>query len=1070
MTGVFVLVFALHGSICFGQVHVWEEKLTIPTWLIGPPEVNPTFSWSSSRPEVYPYAYQETLTNRLSDKDYEACWLENEYIKALVLPDIGGRLHGAVDKTNGYNFFYWQPTIKPALVGMTGAWVSGGIEWNFPHGHRPTGFSRVQHRLVENADGSKTVWVGEPELVHRMRWIVGLTVYPGKSVIEAKVRLMNTSPVRHSFQMWTTTAVNANENYQAIFPTRAMTGHEKLEYFHWPVDKGVDISWWKNVPNAASFFALETGAFFGGYDHGKRAGTVITGNPHIVNGKKFWTWGTSPSGRIWEPILTDGQGPYLEPQAGAYSDNQPDYHWIEPGEIKAYSHYFFPVRDIGPFKTANVNGALNLEVKDSVVEIGAYSTQSLKAAEVVLKLGSDTLLSRVIDIDPAKPFIDSLEFPSNGSIADLRLTMSSASGAELITYSPEIVEPAELPEPRNVPGEPAEIATLDELWHTGDQAYKFRDFQRGRAYFEEVLSRERGDSRSNISLAELDIKQARYRTALDHLSTAAERDPDNGSIFYLRGIAQESLGDYAAAHLSYYRATHFVHQLSRAYGRLALLALRSGEPHKAAEHATKAIEQNVLNPRLWTFKAMALRKLHRVGEALELSRHALELDPVNAWAAFEHFLALQASGEPAGGAGIQAAGLLHNTQTTVEASLNYANAGQYADAFTLLDSVPTGPLGNYYKGYFKDRLGDRDAAAQWFAEGREQSAKGSFAFRLEGIDVFNTALSYEPGDGKAHYYLGLIYGKISDVDRAIEHWKQAVQLDPDNSLAWRNLGLAHVNEKGDMEKGLEYYTQAFILAPDDSRVLLELDTVKASLDVSSHQRLAFLNQNLETVSSRDALVSNLVDLLLAEKSYAEAIQYLENHHFNSWEGAYGIHNAYVEAYTGLAEQSEDPREALDYYRLATEYPRNLEVAPRDPNLRGFLFYPVALLHRQLGDNSRANGLLEITAGEASERPTLGSYFQALALTELGNSEEANHQLDGLNEEAESLITNGSEHYRGYSDDDQRAIGHFYRSLYWKAVGNPAKADDELKLAKSLMPAVEREALTIAQKTFAGSAQ
>jgi len=150
---------------------------------------------------------------------------------------------------------------------------------------------------------------------------VGLTVYPGKSVIEAKVRLSNPTSLRQSYQMWATAAVNANENYQAIYPSRVMTGHGKLEFWKWPIDKKIDISWWKNIPNASSFFTIEPGHYFGGYDHGKNAGTVITGNPRIVIGKKLWTWGTSPFGRMWEPILTEDQGPYFEPQAGAYSDN-----------------------------------------------------------------------------------------------------------------------------------------------------------------------------------------------------------------------------------------------------------------------------------------------------------------------------------------------------------------------------------------------------------------------------------------------------------------------------------------------------------------------------------------------------------------------------------------------------------------------------------------------------------------------------------------------------------------------------------------------------------------------------
>ncbi len=1066
-----LLLFVTIGMTCFGQVRVWEEELSIPTWLIDSPEVNPTFAWSSSRQDAYPYPYKEILTDEKSEVTYRGCWLEIEYIKVLILPDIGGRLHGAQDKTNGYNFFYWQPTIKPALVGMTGAWISGGIEWNFPHGHRPTGFSRVQYRLVENPDGSKTVWVGEPELVQRMRWIVGLTVYPGKSVIEAKVRLLNSSSVRHSFQMWATTAMNANDNYQAIFPTRLMTGHGKHEYFHWPIDRGVDISWWKNVPNAASFFAEEPGEFFGAYDHGKNAGTVITGDPNIVVGKKFWTWGTSPFGRIWEPILTEGEGPYLEPQAGAYSNNQPDYHWIEPGEIKSYSHFFFPVRDIGPFKMANTNGALNLELRGGSIHVGVYSTQVLRSARVILKRGAETILSQAVDIGPGRPFIESLEVSDPSQIIeDFGLSLISADGSELLTYSPEILEPVELPEPAKIYDDPSEITSVDELWHAGDITYKFRDPEKGREYFEEAIRRDEGDTRSHISLAELDIRQARYQSGLDHLAIASERDPDNGRIFYLRGIAQEGLGDFASAYLSYYRSAHFEDQLSRAYGRLALLALRSGDAFQAVEHATKAIEQNVLNPRLWALKATALREAGRFDEALKAAVQALNLDPINAWAAQEQSLALKGKGEATSEAAKLVSHLLHNSQTAIEASLNYANAGLYADAFELLNSVPGGPLTYYYRGFFKDRLGEQDEAVDWFRKGSGQPPENAFAFRLEGIDAFNTAIRYQPKDGKAHYYLGLIYSKVSDVEKAIEHWEKATQLDPENALAWRDLGLAFVSAKKDLNRGLESYERAFKLAPNDSRILLELDRVRARLDVSSKERLASLNDHLETVKTRDALLGGYVDLLLEEKSFEEAARHLENHHFHSWEGKYALHNAYMEAYIGLARESKDPRAALEYYQQACEYPMNLEVAPREPNLRGFLYYPMARLHKKLGDDAEATRLLKITAGETSDYSTLGTYYQALALRELGQVEEAESRLESLDDEAQLLLAADSKHFVRMNDRDQKALGHYYRSIYWTAMDQQAKAGEELKQAEALEPAIEREAVMIAQRVYARAHQ
>ncbi|GAI88691.1 unnamed protein product, partial [marine sediment metagenome] len=214
----------------------------------------------------YPYPMLDRITNEKYNRTYRALWVENEYVKALVLPEIGGRLHGAQDKTNGYQFLYDQTVIKPGLIGLTGAWISGGVEWNFPDGHRASGFRDTDWRLVENPDGSKTAWVGEIDRITGMRWSIGTTVHPGRNWVETKVRLFNCTPYVHRFQYWATSAVRATHNYQAVIPGELMTGHGKHGYFHWPVNNGVDITYWKNIPGASSFFAVESESdYFGGY-------------------------------------------------------------------------------------------------------------------------------------------------------------------------------------------------------------------------------------------------------------------------------------------------------------------------------------------------------------------------------------------------------------------------------------------------------------------------------------------------------------------------------------------------------------------------------------------------------------------------------------------------------------------------------------------------------------------------------------------------------------------------------------------------------------------------------------
>ena len=1053
------------------EVRMWEEELVIPTWLIGPEEVDPTFSWSSPRDDVYPYPYKEILTDEKADKKYKACRLENEFIKVLMLPEIGGRLHGAQDKTNGYNFFYWHPSIKPALVSMTGAWISGGIEWNFPHGHRPTCFSPVQYRLVENSDGSKTVWVGEPELVYRLRWIVGITIYPGKSVIEAKVRLMNPSPLRQSFQMWATTATNANEDYQLIFPTRLMTGHGKVEYYHWPINEGVDLSWWKNVPNAASYFAVEPSGFFGGYDHAKKAGTVIAGNPHIVIGKKFWTWGTSPSGRIWERILSDGEGPYAEPQAGAYSDNQPDYHWIQPGEIKSYSHYFFPVRDIGPFKMANIYGAANLEFEGDEVRLGVYSTGVLKSAQVLLEREGRSVFDRTVDLDPATPFTASLKSTAADSDPEsFVLSLKTADGEELLSYRPKIQKPLQVPEPAKPLPDATVVRTQDELWHYGEYAYKFRSPDKGRAYFEEALRRDPGDSRSHLSLAEMEIKLGHYEKALQHLDIAAERDPDNGMLFYLRGLAQEALKDYEAAYEAFYRAVHFGSYFSRSYEGLARLSLRQGDADQAVSHLEKALQMNALNPVLWTLKSAALRQVGKFDQAGEAAARAASLDPLDALAVYELARVRQHDSKDATQGESRVVGqLLHDSQTAIEFSLRYANAGLYEDADRLLTEGPQDALTRYYRGYFSDCQGDRQKAAAMFEEAAASDVDGVFPFRLEELDVFDTALKYQPDDGKAYYFKGLVYAKVADVGRAVTQWENAVDRDPGNPRAWRDLGLALMHQ-GDVAKALQCYSRSFALDPQDSRVLLEMDQVKKLLGISSAERLKFLKAHPSTVEKRDALVATLVDLLLENGECAEALEHLKTTHFHIWEGKYEIHNIFMEANICMAEKATDPADALRYYQQACEYPLNLEIAPREPNLRGFLYYPMAQLYRRLGDDTEATRLLQITAREATAYPTLATYYQALALRDLGEEAEAGSLLDELKTEAEKMIRRDSENYRRIGGERQEALGHYYLSKVLEMQGDLERATAELAVAVSLLPGVSREAVMLAQRVFARASQ
>lgn len=226
-------------------VKAWQEDLVIPTYPIGAPEKNPMFLekrvYQGSSGVVYPHAVVEKISDEKTDRVYKAVFLENRYIKLMILPELGGRIHMAYDKVKQRHFVYYNQVIKPALVGLTGPWISGGIEFNWPQHHRPSTFEPVDFTIRENEDGSKTVWVNEVERMFRTKGMAGFTLYPDKAYIEIEGKLYNRTPFPQTFLWWANPAVKVNDDYQSIFPpdVHAVFDHGKRDVSSFPIAKGV---------------------------------------------------------------------------------------------------------------------------------------------------------------------------------------------------------------------------------------------------------------------------------------------------------------------------------------------------------------------------------------------------------------------------------------------------------------------------------------------------------------------------------------------------------------------------------------------------------------------------------------------------------------------------------------------------------------------------------------------------------------------------------------------------------------------------------------------------------------
>jgi tetratricopeptide (TPR) repeat protein len=1088
----FAILFTFVAAGAFaGSVEMAEEAMTIPTYRLGAAERNPMFytreSYQGAQKRIYPYPMQDFLTQEKTDTTYTALRLENDYVRLRVLPQLGGRIFEGLDKTNGYDFFYRQHVIKPALIGMLGAWISGGVEWCCFHHHRNTTFMPVDSTMGMGGDGSKTIWIGETERRHRMRWLIGLTLYPDKSYIEATMRFFNGTPEPNSILFWANVAVHANDQYQILFPPSVNTAtyHSKIDFTRWPISqetyrgsnyRGVDISWWKNSPEQNSFFAWDKKEdFMGGYDHGKDAGLVHVADHNIVCGAKLWEWGTGPSGRMWDKILTDEDGPYAELMVGAFSDNQPDYSWIKPYEVKTWKQYWYPVRGIGGFKNANLDGAVNLELRDGKALIGFYSTSKRSGAKAILKSGDKVIFDETIDIAPDKPFRKEVTVPPGTKETDLRAALVTSSSKELIAYQPVERKPVDkLPETVKPPRDPKEIENIEELYLTGLRVEQIHNPSVDPLdYYNEAIRRDPGDSRSNTALAIDYNKRGMYEDAEKHARKAIERiseaytRPRNTEASYQLGIALRGQGRYDEAYEQFYRATWDSAFHSAAYYQLAELSCRKGEFAQALDQIESSLATNARNGKALCLEAAILRTLGRSSEAMHAAFKASVQDQLD-------FRAMNEVVMNEGGGGAAQELVEYMTQTTggdaqscLELATDYLNCGLWDNAIQVLVSPVRGkikpadsnPMLYYYLGFAHEKKGDKGKATEYYAQAMTMPPDYCFPFRLEEIDILNAAIAANPNDARAYYYLGnLLYD--NQPEKAMAAWEKSRALDGNFVTVHRNLGFANYRARNDVKAAVDCYEKAIACSGTDPRLFLELDTLYELANVAPDRRLAALDKNHETVVQRNESFIREITVRVLAGQYDRAIDDLANHAFHVREGGGEIHDVFVDAHLlkGLALMKEKKfDEALKHFEKASEYPENLSVGrPRFDRRAPQVAYHIGAAHEALG---QAEAAREFFAKSADQRGA-GSdpqarYCQALALRKLGRTDEAAKVFDDLIATGEKRLSEGeaADFFAKFGEKETRAqrlaSAHFTLGLGYLGKGQPEKAKPELQKAAEM---------------------
>jgi tetratricopeptide (TPR) repeat protein len=1083
LAGLLASLLLASPAIAAGQgapVTVKEEKVVIPAYLAGEPEKSPMFYFGrqsqGAEGRIYPYPLYDTLTGKKVEKTYTLVTLENEYVRIGILPEIGGRLFEAIDKTNGYHFFYRQHVIKPALIGLIGAWISGGIEWNIPHHHRASTFLPVQHRVEENPDGSKTVWVGELELRHRMRWAVGYTLHPGRSYLEAKVRIVNRTPVVNTMLCFANAAVHATQDYQVIFPpsTKFVTHHHKREFTTWPIATtryggydfrpGTDVSWFRNHQAANSMFAWNyEDDFFAGYDHGKHAGTMSVADHRIVPGKKLWTWGNGPRGRMWDKILTDEDGPYIELMTGAYSDNQPDYSWLQPFEAKVFSMYWYPFREIGGVKKANLDAAVNLEVgADGKTRLGFCTTASYPEVRVSLFRDYGKLLDETVAIGPGKPYVKEFQLPPGTPAGGLHALLA-LKDRSLIEYYAVTEGPQPMPSPDRPPPSPAEIKTTEELYLTGLRIEQFHDPDRDpEPYWEEAFRRDPGDTRVHTALGIRELKAARYESAEAHFRKALERltagyaAPNDGEALYYLGLSLKARGQDAEAARFLAKATWSAAWRGPAYYELAELSTARGDFAAALADLDRSLESNALNSRAMTLKAATLRHLGRADAAREaLVTVAKSINPLDMRTMAERWL-LTKDLEDALDLGPD----LHNHgATALETAAEYQSAGLWEDGLEILEFTandPTSksqpsPLVFYDQAYFLEKLGREQDAVEARKKARAASPDRVFPFQAEMIPVLRDAMMRDRTDPRAPYYLGNLLFDWQP-DEAVKCWEQSAALDPSFPMVHRNLAIAWSHRPSGNDLGRAIAAMEKAVSPPDASPshFAELDELYAAAARPPEQRLKMLATHQDKVAARAEALSREIALLILAGRYDEAIRLMTGRRFEVWEGgSLSVADDWVSAHVlraNLRRIAGRFEEALADLKAAGRVPENLPSDRGGHDRAAEIAYVRGLVHESAGDRAAAVHDWQEVAG-ARPHGARGRFCQGRALHELGRRDDEEAVFRGLSDEGRRRLEDAPRIDPGASASVQQSRREQLAEAYYMAAlgalgvgqGEPDKA-------------------------------
>ncbi|MBQ9796741.1 MAG: DUF5107 domain-containing protein [Clostridia bacterium] len=974
------------------------EKLILPTYEEPPREELPMFAENRVHQRSSGNPYPNKIVARVDrehrvDKEYIAVRLENEYVSVVILPEIGGRIYSATDKITGYDFFYKQHVIKPALIGVLGSWISGGVEFNWPFHHRASGYMACDFHIEECEDGSAICHLSEHDPIDRMKGAFSIVLRPGERFFETRMRLYNRTNLPHSFLWWENAAVPVNEEYQIFFPQDV-----KYVNFHYlksrttypiagngvyngiPMKEARDISFHKNTREATSYFASASDYdFFGGYDHGKRCGVVHIGDHHVSPGKKMFTWAYGQLSKSWENALTDTDGQYAELMAGSYSDNQPDFSWLAPYETKQFSQYWYPIFEIGTPTFANLNAAFRIDRQSSLAKLHLQVCKAYPNAHVRVFDGESIYLDVTEALTPDRAYKWSI-----GKIpVFVSVEITDENGAEIAAYTEQSFDEYNMPDVITDMPEAAKMTSAQELYLAGVHVDQYRDpATKPDAYWKEALKREINHIPSLIAMA-------RYEYSLNHLQDALEYSkralaatcqynahPISGEVYYVHAQILEAMKDFKRAYDHYYKAAFAADCVAKAMTRVAVLDVRKRDYREAIRHAEWALEYGNKNSLAHAVLVISHRELGENDAADRICDAVLASDPLDQMMRYlakkaDFYSAMQS--DPA--------------QTCLDLASDFDAMGRYADAKALLDDlIAQRPqfayfivccMRAYYGAMCGEATGDLDLL---------DSAEIGPTYPVRRIEAEALAWGMEQsGNEECRMLLGCMLYHQREYRRAAELWQTCTH----SYIAKRNLAVAYFSHLGKENEALEIMRNLLQTRPEDEALLYETVVLMNKLGCNPKEKIDLIQSHSVT---RDDVLTELAKSYNQAGEYQKAIDTLLSHAFVPCEGGeHAIADQYMFAYLAMgiqAMKAGDFAKALELLRCGQILPQSLGAGIWNHCKRIPLRYYAAICHEKLGNKEEAEAIyryISETEIEYFSNMHLGElpYYQALSFDRLG---------------------------------------------------------------------------------------